>query len=268
MQGSGKPRSTQSRRLARLGDAYVRWAEWAQGRKAKQEIDEAIREAKKQIYEAIKLDRHDPRSYLSLADAFNLDGDVAAALAEVKIALELNPGSAEAHSRFGELLENHSDEEARIEYRTAIALDPTLPTPHVQLAENLAKAGRAEEAEFEDQRAMQLDPTDLPYSRSVHDNLVVAEYDRWLRDRPDDVEAHIEIGALLFARDRVKEASDEYSTAARLEPGNPLAHRGLAAALYELGKEKKAANEYRKYRRLIEMFGMPGQNQKYSRNTR
>ena len=85
----------------------------------------------------------------------------AKARAEVDKALELDPGSAEAHALRGSILARHWYEwdAAEREIRRALELDPHSSFVHNELAQNvLAPQERWEEAMVETQRALELDP--------------------------------------------------------------------------------------------------------------
>lgn len=85
----------------------------------------------------------------------------AKARAEVDKALELDPGSAEAHALRGSILSRHwyQWDAAEREMRRALELDPHSSVVHNELAQNvLAPQERWDEALAETQRALELDP--------------------------------------------------------------------------------------------------------------
>ena len=67
-------------------------------------------------------------------------------------------------------------------------------------------------------------------------NEAIAYFQRALRIRPDDAQAHNNLGAILFQVGRVPEAILHLEQRLRLKPGDANAHYGLGTALLELGK--------------------------------
>ena len=78
-------------------------------------------------------------------------------------ALELDPGSAEAHTALALIVQNHDLDwsTAEREFRRAIELNPNYATAHHWYAEHLMCRGRFDEALRESERALQLDPLSL-----------------------------------------------------------------------------------------------------------
>jgi DNA-binding winged helix-turn-helix (wHTH) protein/Tfp pilus assembly protein PilF len=78
-------------------------------------------------------------------------------------ALEIDQGSAEAHTAMALILENHDWDwhTSEKEYRRAIELDPNYATARQWYAEHLMWLGRFKEALSESEKARQLDPLSL-----------------------------------------------------------------------------------------------------------
>ena len=78
-------------------------------------------------------------------------------------ALELDQGSAEAHTALALIVQNQDWDwqTSEKEYRRAIELNPDYPTAHHWYAEHLMWLGRFDEALHESERARQLDPLSL-----------------------------------------------------------------------------------------------------------
>jgi len=78
---------------------------------------------------------------------------------ELREAVRLNPGLAEAHSGIGDALRfKHDLDGAIVEYREAIRLNPNYAFAHFNLAGTLEAKGNREEAAQEFEKAGQLDP--------------------------------------------------------------------------------------------------------------
>src|SRR5579872_1318140 len=120
--------------------------------------------------QVIATDPHDPRGYAGLAVAYAIEGDYgygdlhkAAAFTRAKAyadqALAIDSDSAEAHAALGLVEEKeHHDTASQIEYRRAIALDPSYAPARQWYGMALLHAGRADEAFDELHQAAVLDP--------------------------------------------------------------------------------------------------------------
>jgi tetratricopeptide (TPR) repeat protein len=152
-------------------------------------------------------------------------GKLDEAVAEYRIAVEMDPASHAIHENFGTALSAHGKiKEAIAEYRAAIELDQTCPYAHQQLAGVLSGQGKLAEATDECRTAIRLEPASA-YS-------------------------HQQLAGILYDHGKLAEASDEYRTAIRLEPAGAYAHEQLAAILSAHGKLAEAKDEYRTALRL------------------
>jgi tetratricopeptide (TPR) repeat protein len=130
-----------------LGDAYVRPMD-------------AFPQMKAAALKAVELDEHLAEGHIWLGNAKRiLDWDVTGCWAEMDRALELDPGSAPAHSlrALGDLCEGRR-KEATANVRESIKLDPLSPIISNFAAVGYLCLGQLDEAIAEGKRLAQLDP--------------------------------------------------------------------------------------------------------------
>jgi len=164
-------------------------------------------------------DPRDPALLVELGLAYWQANDAARALATFQRAVEVGPGSADAHNWLGVALSAKSDLPGAVaEFRRAIALDPQYGRAYSNLGSALAKSGDYTEAVDVFQKALGLEPNSL----AAHFNLGMA-----LREK-GDLEA-----ALLHLRHVVD--GDPTNDQARYELGQTLRQNGdLAGAVSAL----------------------------------
>ena len=133
---------------------------------------EGFQQAIEYFQRAAEADPTDARAYVGLADSYALIGGYSVrppaefmrqARAAALRALELDQGSAEAHTALALIVQNYDWDwqTAEREFRRAIELNPNYATAHHWYAEHLMWRGRFDEALGESERARQLDPLSL-----------------------------------------------------------------------------------------------------------
>lgn len=165
------------------------------------------------------------------------------------------PGSAFGWKALGSALSAQMRfEEALPFLQKSLALVPTDPEAHINLANTLRELGRLSEAEAGYRRALELKP-DTP---SAHNNLgtivhtrgrpaeAEASYRRALALLPDYAVAHQNLGNALRDLARLPEAEACYRRTIELTPDNHEAHNNLGNALRELGRLSEAQGSYRR----------------------
>ncbi len=138
---------------------------------------------------------------------------------EARLTLALAaPNSAQTHQMLAhEELKEGNTNAAIAEYRKAIALDPHLPSVHVELAELLATSA---------------DPAMKAES--------VAEYKLALADNPQDAKALCGLAQVAVRKGDLQQAFDDYRAARAAEPSDPDASLGMANVLIQRGEQAKA----------------------------
>ncbi len=87
----------------------------------------------------------------------------------------------------------------------------------------------------------------LAYDSSAETLEKAAEaYRKAAEAAPDWVEAHINLGTVLFQLQRPIAAQQSFATAARIEPNNPLVHFNLGCVLEQMDKTQAAIEHFRR----------------------
>ena len=151
-------------------------------------------------------------------------------------AIGINPNLALAHAaRACALSAQGLQWEAEMEARQAVALAPTDPNRHSDLAGIVGRAGRFAEALDITARGLSLNPQHLPSLHCRAQALVsLGRSDEAqelltsaLLEDPDLAQLHASIGLLLESRGDLKRAGDEFREAIRLDNSVLAAHEGL-----------------------------------------
>lgn len=179
------------------------------------------------------------------------NGDLDAAIPELRRALELAPNDADALSNLSAaLLRKGALAEAVTFARRALAIAPGLSKVHNALAAALIGQRRLDEALAEADEALALDP----YLASAHNNRAFvlanfgraaeaeAAYERAIDLRPDLVQAHLGLAQFLVAQRRPAEALHELDECLRLKPDWPPA---AVDAIWILANEREVADPAR-----------------------
>ncbi|HVG21962.1 MAG TPA: tetratricopeptide repeat protein, partial [Blastocatellia bacterium] len=122
-------------------------------------VGDAISKAREAVMKALTLDESLADAHTSLGIIhLNYDWDWASAEREFKRALELNPGSSNAHYWYSLYLSAMDrPDEAIAEGRLAAQIEPLEPLRFAQVARALIYAGRFEEAVAESRKGLELD---------------------------------------------------------------------------------------------------------------
>jgi len=121
-------------------------------------------------------------------------------------AVRLDPGSPQAHTNLGLILDRRGDPAAAAtHYAEAIRLDPHAAQPHINLGLNLERRGDLAAAATHYAEAIRLDP--------------------------DLREAYIDLGSLLDRQGNYAAAAAHYAEAIRLDPDRGEAYNNLAMLL-------------------------------------
>jgi len=171
--------------------------------------------------------------------------------------------NALAHNNLGlALLDQERTEEAIVQYREALRINPEYALAHNNLGAALVKQERTKEAIVQYHEALRINPD---YA-SAHNNLGAAlvqqgrtkeafvQYHEALRINPDYADAHYNLGAALIRQGRTKEALAQYREALRINPAFAEARNNLGAALFQQGHIKEALAQYREALRINPAF--------------
>jgi tetratricopeptide (TPR) repeat protein len=185
---------------------------------------------------------------------------------ESKLSLSVvGPKSAQVHQMMAhELAREGKTDEAIANYRAALAVDPTLPGLHFELAEILnnssVKDGPAE-AERQYKAALEANPLDEKSECRLGD--IAAQrgdqkeafdrYSRALQLQPDDADADIGLAKVLTSMNEPAKAEALLKHAIQLDPTSALAHFRLSTIYRQTGRPEDAKRELAEYQKYKDM---------------
>jgi len=218
----------------------------------------ALEEAEGQFGLAIARDPLFAPAYAGLGDVYLLQAGYAyreeiealeRARTAVGRALEIDERLAEAHASMGQIRRTDRDwpgEEA--EYRRAIELNPNYATAHQWYATLLAAMGRPEEARFEIDRALELDP--LSHAIRVTSGVVrmvardyegaLADFERTVELEPRFFSAYAWLTIVLAYLGQYDRGMDAWAKVRELHPDPRLADANRAFLCAVTGRAEEA----------------------------
>ena len=193
------------------------------------------------------------RVHVDLGDAWlQKPGGAQQAIAEYRIALQIEPEYAQAHSNLGLVLAQMGRvKEAITEYQTALRINPKLAETRNYLGVALfGVPGRLSDAISEYEAALEIRPD---YAEA-HANLGIAlaqapgklpqailEFEEALRLQPNNAETHNDLGVCLtHTAGRLADAVKEFQAALQIQPDYPEARKNLQDALSQLQRSTGA----------------------------
>jgi tetratricopeptide (TPR) repeat protein len=183
------------------------------------------------------------------------DGSIDAAVRHLKVAIELEPGRAEAHRMLGSAyLANQQEDDAIGELKTAVRLGPGDERTQLSLANAFVLSGRYPEAE----QALRQTIAALPASGRAHYALGrlyqrQGESEKALREFEVSITFHPmlglngiyqSMGAMNAARQNFDAAIDAYSSRVDVHPNDADAHQSLGETYLRLGRHDEALVEF------------------------
>ncbi|MGD0800289.1 MAG: tetratricopeptide repeat protein [Terracidiphilus sp.] len=180
------------------------------------------------------------------------------------------PHGAEMHQVMGRELNRHGDEAAAIaNYREAISLNPKLPGLSFELGELLYYSSDTKlqsEAEAQFQASLAANPQDSKSllflgeiaAKRGDQNAAISEYSRALELDPNDSDACTKMGKLLVSMDQKDKAQKMFERAIQIDPTDVVAHFRLSGLYREAGKTAEAKEQvalYLKYKQMKEKLG-------------
>jgi protein O-mannosyl-transferase len=166
-----------------------------------------------------------------------------------------NPGCCMAYNNLGNVLADRGHiDEAIVEFRAALNVDPRHANAHFNLGNALASQSHYYEAITEYTNGLDIEPN----CPSAYNNLgvtladlgrfdgAIAHYQKALELQADYPEADHNFGLALAALGRLDEALVHYGKALKIKPDYFEAHNHLGVALARLNRIDEAVAEYRK----------------------
>jgi tetratricopeptide (TPR) repeat protein len=192
---------------------------------------------------------------LDHADELTSKGDDAAAIAEWRRALEIEPADDKANYSLGALLMKTGDIRAAIPYfEKALAASPRYPNANGDLGVALAASGRMEEAVPHFELEFEISPG----SAEAHSNYAralaqagrlddaVAHFRQAAAAAPGDSSVHRNLGRALAIQGHSADAIAELEQAVQLDPRQAAAHQYLGELLFQTpGRTAEALAQWR-----------------------
>ena len=220
--------------------------------------------ARQMFARAIVIDPSYSRPYAGVADCCSFlymyfdssEDNLQEADAASRKAVEIDPGSAEAHASRGLAVSlNQRFDEAKIEFETALRLDPNNYEAHYLYARSLFAQGNLEEAAQRFEKACQVNPEDYNAPQLLAVTYVglgreadgieafkrsLVVIDRHLELNPDDARAiYLGAGSLCHLGEREK-AIKWAEKATTIDPDNPSVLYNVACVYSQLGELERS----------------------------
>ena len=174
-----------------------------------------IKEAAKYYQYFINQGWNDKRVFSNYGTILQNSGQLQEAELNIRKAIEIDPNYANAYSNLGIILKDFGKlQEAEISYRKAIELDPNLANAYSNLGNILKDLGKFQEAELNTRKAIELDP-----------NLA---------------NAYSNLGGILKDLGKFQEAELNTRKAIEINPNFSDAYSNLGGIMKYLGKSKEA----------------------------
>lgn len=177
------------------------------------------------------------------------------------------PNSARMHQVMAHELAKQGNSAAAIaQYREAVKIDPNIPGLHFELAEMLNGSSvvkEQDEAEGEYKAALAVNQFDEKSECRLGDiafqkgDLKQAEerYSRAIQVQPNDAEAYLGLGKTFMSMNQPQKAEPALERAVQLEPTSAVAHFRLSTLYRLTGRSadaKRELEEYQKYKTMKE----------------
>jgi tetratricopeptide (TPR) repeat protein len=182
------------------------------------------------------------------------EGDIGRAETLLRKALDLDPGSKDAHSNLGIALARQGKlDEAIRHYEIALAIDPQYRQAHQNLGAALIQQGRLAEAAAHFQQAVAIRPDyaearcglGLALNGQGRSDEALQHFEAVLSERPDFPDAHCGLAVILAQDGRLDEAIGHWQAALRTNPALDDARFNLAMAEYLRGNRPEALDQWR-----------------------
>ncbi len=182
-------------------------------------------------------------------------------------AMEIDDTLAEAHVSLAYLKMQFEWDwsGAERELQRAIELNPGFATAHDRYGTTLARMGRLEEAVGEKRRAVELDPLSVFINRNLGIALYLArQYDQAIEQErktleldPNFIGAHMTLGQAYFQKAMHEEGTAELEKELVISPGNPVALSALGYAYAVAGRRADAQKVLNKLTELSKQKYVP-----------
>jgi Flp pilus assembly protein TadD len=220
--------------------------------------NDQLKEAVEELQAAIRINPKSGRPHFHLAEVLDQLGNTDQTLQEYQTAAHLSPDDPEVRSRYGAALVKTRPQDAVIELRRALLIDPKNPNIHQTVAMALRRTGDIPGATAEFKLAQEETDQDNKHTAAVRDTNsgiaflkkgnvkdAIKELRAALASEPDFAEANHYLGIALSADREWKEANEAFETALHVHPSNPEIHYNYGTSLSRQANWQGALREYR-----------------------
>jgi tetratricopeptide (TPR) repeat protein len=179
-------------------------------------------------------------------------GEVARAIATIKIALKIDPGSYEAHLDLGNAYGLKGDfDKAIAEHKIALRINPTLDCAHHNMGIAYDKKGEPKLAMAEYKAALRINPDNAHvhsslgalYAQNNDWDRAIAEFNIALKSDPKFADAQYNLGYTYALKGDFDRAIAELKIAVKLNPLSAKIHRALGVVYEHKGELDGAIGE-------------------------
>jgi tetratricopeptide (TPR) repeat protein len=195
---------------------------------------------------------------LAAAELFSRENDHGKAVALLDAVLKSEPDSVEVLERLAEELNGQDGPRLKEITERLLVLSPNDAIGLYHLATVLVNENRLDEAIQVARRSLEADPHSarirnllaIVYGQTFQLQLAEQEFQRALKEFPDDWISYNNYGLFLLERNRLDEARAQFAHAIRLNPDNVQGFVGIGETLRQAGNMRAAQIWYRKALRL------------------
>ncbi len=182
-------------------------------------------------------------------------GQIDAAVAHYRKALEIKPDYPDAHNNLGAALAGRGQIDAAVaHYRKALEIKPDDAKAYTNLGVIMAGHGQIDAAIAHYQKALEIKPDSaeayynlgVALARRGQVDAAIAHYQKALEIKPDFAEAHSNLGVIMVGHGQIDAAIAHYQKALGIKPDYAEACYNLAVALAKRGQVDAAIAHYRR----------------------
>ena len=194
----------------------------------------------------------------SAAEFYSRQNDYAKTIELLDAVLKADPNNTAGLEKLADTLANSGSGRLDEVVGRLLSIAPNDAPGLYHLATIRLYQGRADEAIQAVKHSLEIDPLSararnllaIAYGQTYQPQPAEAEFQRALKDAPEDWVTYNNYGLFLLERNRPGEAREQFQRAIRLNPYNVQGFVGIGEALRQAGDSKTAQNWYRKALRL------------------
>jgi tetratricopeptide (TPR) repeat protein len=156
------------------------------------------------------------------------------------------------------LIQKGQTDEAIVEYKKALEIDPNYDAAHNNLGNALLRKGQIDEAIIHYQKALEINPNHAKAQNNLGNAFLqkgqideaIIHYQKALEINPDFAKVHYNLGDALLQKGRLDEAIAQFQKALEINPNIAETHNNLGIALAQKGQLDEAIAHFQEALRL------------------